>query len=120
MDSHADPLRANGQRTTPSRLDRRLRERELLRIRQSFSLFRNGGCPDSPITGDWVRAGEGDFLEALSACANETTNIGSKNHQQRLLVVANRLPVSANRKSEKEWSLEISAGGLVSALLGLS
>ena len=37
---------------------------------------------------------------------------------QRLLVVANRLPVSAVRKGEDSWSLEISAGGLVSALLG--
>jgi len=39
--------------------------------------------------------------------------------KQRLLVVANRLPVSAIRKGEDSWSLEISAGGLVSALLGM-
>lgn len=39
--------------------------------------------------------------------------------RQRLLVVANRLPVSAVRKGEDSWSLEISAGGLVSALLGM-
>ncbi|KAK4492729.1 hypothetical protein RD792_003549 [Penstemon davidsonii] len=39
--------------------------------------------------------------------------------KQRLLVVANRLPVSAVRRGEDSWSLEISAGGLVSALLGL-
>ncbi|GFQ06413.1 alpha alpha-trehalose-phosphate synthase [UDP-forming] 1 [Phtheirospermum japonicum] len=39
--------------------------------------------------------------------------------RQRLLVVANRLPVSAVRKGEDAWSLEISAGGLVSALLGV-
>ncbi|GAU38680.1 hypothetical protein TSUD_54280 [Trifolium subterraneum] len=39
--------------------------------------------------------------------------------RQRLLVVANRLPVSAVRKGEDTWSLEISAGGLVSALLGV-
>jgi hypothetical protein len=38
--------------------------------------------------------------------------------RQRLLVVANRLPVSAVRRGEDSWSLEISAGGLVSALLG--
>lgn len=38
--------------------------------------------------------------------------------KQRLLVVANRLPVSAVRRGEDSWSLEISAGGLVSALLG--
>lgn len=39
--------------------------------------------------------------------------------RQRLLVVANRLPVSAVRSGEDSWSLEISAGGLVSALLGV-
>ncbi|ONK75179.1 uncharacterized protein A4U43_C03F14190 [Asparagus officinalis] len=39
--------------------------------------------------------------------------------KQRLLVVANRLP-SAVRRGEESWSLDISAGGLVSALLGES
>ncbi|KAL2622411.1 hypothetical protein R1flu_002616 [Riccia fluitans] len=37
---------------------------------------------------------------------------------QRLLVVANRLPVSATRRGD-DWHLELSAGGLVSALLGV-
>ncbi|EXB58281.1 Alpha,alpha-trehalose-phosphate synthase [UDP-forming] 1 [Morus notabilis] len=39
--------------------------------------------------------------------------------KQRLLVVANRLPVSAVRRGEDSWQLEISVGGLVSALLGV-
>ncbi|XP_028783953.1 alpha,alpha-trehalose-phosphate synthase [UDP-forming] 1-like, partial [Neltuma alba] len=39
--------------------------------------------------------------------------------RQRLLVVANRLPVSAVRTSEDSWSMEMSAGGLVRALLGV-
>ncbi|KAI3747870.1 hypothetical protein L6452_10579 [Arctium lappa] len=34
---------------------------------------------------------------------------------QRILVVANRLPVSAVRRGEESWSLKDSAGGLVSA-----
>ena len=38
--------------------------------------------------------------------------------KQRLLVVANRLPVSAVRKGEDSWQLEMSVGGLVTALLG--
>ncbi|CAH2037263.1 unnamed protein product [Thlaspi arvense] len=37
----------------------------------------------------------------------------------RLLVVANRLPVSAKRTGENSWSLEMSPGGLVSGLLGV-
>ncbi|CAO2833279.1 unnamed protein product [Amaranthus hypochondriacus] len=49
------------------------------------------------------------------------TSPSSKSLQptQRLLVVANRLPVSAVRQGEDSWSLDISAGGLVSALLGV-
>ncbi|KAI6690270.1 hypothetical protein NL676_027098 [Syzygium grande] len=39
--------------------------------------------------------------------------------RQRLLVVANRLPVSAVRRGEDSWSLEMSGGGLVTALLGV-
>ncbi|KAL0704361.1 hypothetical protein Bca4012_070786 [Brassica carinata] len=40
--------------------------------------------------------------------------------RQRLLVVANRLPVSAKRTGENSWSLEMSPGGLVSGLLGVA
>lgn len=39
-------------------------------------------------------------------------------YKQRLLVVANRLPVSAVRMGDDNWKLNISAGGLVSSLLG--
>ncbi|KAK9706884.1 hypothetical protein RND81_07G158400 [Saponaria officinalis] len=39
--------------------------------------------------------------------------------KQRLLVIANRLPVSATRNGTDSWQLEISVGGLVSALSGL-
>lgn len=46
----------------------------------------------------------------------ERSLVEPKRH--RLLVVANRLPVSASRQDQESWSLEISAGGLVSALIG--
>lgn len=39
---------------------------------------------------------------------------------QRLLVVANRLPVSAIPLDGDKWDLQLSAGGLVSALLGMA
>ncbi|TVU51715.1 hypothetical protein EJB05_03157, partial [Eragrostis curvula] len=39
--------------------------------------------------------------------------------KQRILIVSNRLPASAKRHGEDQWSLTISAGGLVSALLGV-
>jgi trehalose 6-phosphate synthase/phosphatase len=38
---------------------------------------------------------------------------------QRLLVVANRLPVSAYKDRDSKWRLQVSAGGLVSALMGV-
>lgn len=38
---------------------------------------------------------------------------------QRLIVVANRLPVSAYKDREGRWRLQVSAGGLVSALMGV-
>ncbi|XP_042034994.1 alpha,alpha-trehalose-phosphate synthase [UDP-forming] 1-like [Salvia splendens] len=44
---------------------------------------------------------------------------GDSPTKQRLLVVANRLPVSAKRQGEDSWSFEISAGGLVSGLMGV-
>ncbi|XP_048431507.1 probable aldehyde dehydrogenase [Pyrus x bretschneideri] len=62
------------------------------------------------------------FLEG--AAAARALNEGYENQdrrpsRQQLLVVANRLPVSAIRRGEDSWSLEMSAGGLVSALLGV-
>ncbi|GLJ53773.1 hypothetical protein SUGI_1147650 [Cryptomeria japonica] len=44
---------------------------------------------------------------------------GRGGNKHRLLVVANRLPVSATRTGTHSWSLELNAGGLVSALLGV-
>ncbi|RDX98537.1 Alpha,alpha-trehalose-phosphate synthase [UDP-forming] 1, partial [Mucuna pruriens] len=63
------------------------------------------------------------FLEGAAAAARVLgegrEREDGRPFRQRLLVVANRLPVSAIRKGEDSWSLEISAGGLVSALLGV-
>ncbi len=39
--------------------------------------------------------------------------------EARLIVVANRLPVSAFKGKDGRWQLQISAGGLVSALMGV-
>ncbi|KAG7654566.1 Trehalose-phosphatase [Arabidopsis suecica] len=44
----------------------------------------------------------------------------ARGERPRLLVVANRLPVSAKRTGENSWSLEMSPGGLVSGLLGIT
>lgn len=59
---------------------------------------------------------EGDAVPTINNEGCEKQDV--RPIRQRLLVVANRLPVSAVRRGEDSWSLEISAGGLVSALLG--
>ncbi|XP_061983705.1 alpha,alpha-trehalose-phosphate synthase [UDP-forming] 1 [Populus nigra] len=73
-----------------------------------------------------LRTREGDglnnsFIEQYleGAIADGYEKLDVRPLRQRLLVVANRLPVSAVRRGEDSWSLEISAGGLVTALLGV-
>ncbi|XP_068642525.1 alpha,alpha-trehalose-phosphate synthase [UDP-forming] 1-like [Aristolochia californica] len=59
-----------------------------------------------------------DTPAALRSLAEGIDRRELRQTKQRLLVVANRLPVSALRRGDS-WSLEISGGGLVSALLGV-
>jgi trehalose-6-phosphate synthase len=37
-----------------------------------------------------------------------------------LIVIANRLPVTCSKDQQGRWKLQISAGGLVSALMGVN
>lgn len=97
-----------------SRLERLLREREL---RKSSRASHSNEGTDNNLGVSHVE----QYLEG--ALAAQTLGEGWERPdriplRQRLLVVANRLPVSAVRRGEESWSLEISAGGLVSALLG--
>lgn len=98
-----------------TRVGRLLRERELRRSR----------IPDGTDGNKELEISDGDFsappnqehsFEGSASAPNEGSERPIK---QRLLVVANRLPVSAVRRDVDSWSLEISAGGLVSALLGV-
>lgn len=108
--------------TPRTRLERLIRERELRRLNRSgsvddisnganrdddFSPFSNDGDGSSYFKEDGVMDGM-----SLEDCEREVRP------KQRLLVVANRLPVSAIRKGDDSWQLEVSVGGLVSALLG--
>lgn len=123
---------SRGPGTPSTRLERLLRER-LLRKNRS-GILGGGGVVDSEVHGSL--GGEPDLSGdeelfpmdlpaavrslaedsfAFGESRGESKPLGSK---QRLLVVANRLPVSAVRGEDDQWSLEISAGGLVSALLG--
>ncbi|GBG69704.1 hypothetical protein CBR_g4535 [Chara braunii] len=81
---------------------------------------RNGGgavCVggDGSATGQSV--GNGDTVDEDRTDSMNQGKGGAK--QERLLVVANRLPVCARREADGSWQLDLSAGGLVSALLGV-
>ncbi|KAK1268221.1 Alpha,alpha-trehalose-phosphate synthase [UDP-forming] 1 [Acorus gramineus] len=107
-----------------TRVERLLRERELRKFNRTFHLSDDGNDNGNPDLSQ-QELNEGEVRDAASAAAAlRVFGEGSETEdgrplKQRLLVVANRLPVSAVRKGEDTWSLEISAGGLVSALLGV-
>ncbi|CAL5390953.1 unnamed protein product [Camellia sinensis] len=119
----------NGNPAIPtSRLERLLRDRE---IRKSNKASHSNEATENN-KGIELRLREGDNLGASSyveqylegASAAQALGEGwerpdGRPFRQRLLVVANRLPVSAVRRGEESWSLEISGGGLVTALLGV-
>lgn len=105
----------NGTSAVPtSRIERLLRERELRKNNKaSFSNEVNGN--DASEFSDNLLE---QYLVGASAARDRWEKPDGGLFTQRLLVVANRLPVSAVRRGEESWSLEVSAGGLVSALLG--
>ncbi|KAL3631491.1 threalose-6-phosphate phosphatase [Castilleja foliolosa] len=108
-----------------TRVGRLLRERVQRELRRNNSridgndLSRGLGLSDLDITG---ASNVEQYLEGAAQARNEgwDNSPDERPTKQRLLVVANRLPVSAVRRGEDSWSLEISAGGLVSALLGVT
>lgn len=114
----------------PTRLERLLREHELRKfnrsnysnddLRDAGKEVDSNGTRNSPYDLDkWFR--DEEFLEGLLAARSISSEMpDGRPSKQRLLVVANRLPVAATRKGEDSWTLEISAGGLVSALLGVN
>lgn len=111
----------------PGRVERLLREREL---RKSSRASHSNETTEAELEhGLRFREGENSgisyveqFLEGAAAARAFTEGFerpDGRSSRQRLLVVANRLPVSAVRRGEDSWSLEMSSGGLVTALLGV-
>lgn len=126
---HANKYNFNSS-TPPSRLERLLRERELRRFNRSLQNIEestDANIESGPL-GNELCLSDGDncgyfhddelFEGFNNTVRNENERKEKQLTKQRLLVVANRLPVSAVRKGEDSWSLDISVGGLVSALLG--
>ncbi|KAJ7968810.1 Alpha,alpha-trehalose-phosphate synthase 1 [Quillaja saponaria] len=119
--------------TPRSRLERLLRERELRKSNRLLQLNEEGrdGNKESELFGNDSYISEGEILglpneeEVLEGVAGARSLVDGwqwqdgRSSKQRLLVVANRLPVSAVRRGEDSWQLEMSVGGLVSALLGV-
>ncbi|KAJ0986443.1 hypothetical protein J5N97_004799 [Dioscorea zingiberensis] len=121
----------------PTRVERLMREHELRKFNRTFNINEKeegssrGELPwgpeplDHDPENDPAAASEEEASEDPAAALRMGFSEGFYGgpdrtpFKQRLLVVANRLPVSAIRRGEELWSLEISAGGLVSALLGV-
>ncbi|CAI9087885.1 OLC1v1022074C1 [Oldenlandia corymbosa var. corymbosa] len=117
-----------------TRLQRLLRERELRRSNRSFQSYEdvrdangdaetNGHSNGLYLSDPDKRCHEEDIYEQITDARPVNDSYEKQDarpSKQRLLVVANRLPVAAFRTGEDSWHLEISAGGLVSALLGVN
>jgi trehalose 6-phosphate synthase/phosphatase len=119
--------------TPRTRLERLLREREIRKSNRCFlsseeardcnreaEIPVNDSC--STENNNLGLPSEEEFLNGVAAArtflADGCKRQDGRPSKQRLLVVANRLPVSAIRRGEDSWQLEFSAGGLVTALLG--
>ncbi|GKV47892.1 hypothetical protein SLEP1_g54745 [Rubroshorea leprosula] len=123
----------NSTHIPQNRVERLLRERELRERRKGSRASHSNEATDNH---------KGGELSEYNLCSRENSRVSyveqyveaavatrapaegcerqdGRPYRQRLLVVANRLPVSAVRRGEDSWSLEISAGGLVTALLGV-
>ncbi|GMN43428.1 hypothetical protein TIFTF001_012634 [Ficus carica] len=134
QDNHMPGNKYNCNPSTPrTRLERLLRERELRKSNRSVHSNeegRDGNRLHGELFGNDAVFTKGDNLglpheEELSeggatrAFVDGCERQEGRPSKQRLLVVANRLPVSAVRRGEDSWQLEMSVGGLVTALLGV-
>ncbi|KAL2343233.1 hypothetical protein Fmac_004518 [Flemingia macrophylla] len=106
--------------TPRSRLERLLRERELrksFKYTQSTEEAKDGNKEGEQFYGDSCTSesenlGAYDEDEVTETNADARVFADERPSKQRLLVVANRLPVSAVREGVDSYHLEISVGGL--------
>ena len=102
-----------------SRVERLLRERELMRrVRSMTGMDADGASLECPPPSAAVPLSSASRLPSVDSLP-AMDRVPEVEPRQRLIVVANRLPVSAKKRKDGAWALEISAGGLVSALLGI-
>ena len=118
--------------TPRSRLERLLREREIRKSsrylqpteeardgnKEAEQLYSDSFLSDSDSFGTLNEDEASEVVVAAKAFTDRSQRPDERPRKQRLLVIANRLPVSAIREGVDSYHLEISVGGLVSALLG--
>mmetsp|Transcript_12478 Transcript_12478/g.45483 ORF Transcript_12478/g.45483 Transcript_12478/m.45483 type:complete len:973 (+) Transcript_12478:181-3099(+) len=105
----------------PSRVERLLAERQM---RRSSTMHSSSSIATLGSTDDLSNR---DSVEDLVQLSMEMTgrdksenDLKGRGDLQRILIVANRLPVTVSRDPDNEgWRLEAAAGGLVSALMGV-
>ncbi|KAL4855450.1 hypothetical protein ACK3TF_003986 [Chlorella vulgaris] len=98
------PAAEASEAVTASRVGRLL----LQRLRKSQSTTVLYGEPENALEQLQLQDGSSNFFPQVEGGGT-----------QRLIVVANRLPVSAYKDRSGRWQLQVSAGGLVSALMGV-
>ena len=114
-----------------TRVDRLIREREQLRRTRSYSRFDQDAEQDQGDNrSDLGSVAEGAHTDGGSSSHDErsyktkTTEVGNESSLRekqsgKLIIAANRLPVSVKKGDDGKWGLTVSSGGLVSALLGV-
>ena len=103
-----------------TRVDRLIREREQMRRNRSFSIL------DDDMKSEVSGAREDLDQKSTSEGENQPSVVGvdvqdkiaqaAQASTGRLIIAANRLPVSVKKGEDGKWGLTISSGGLVSAL----
>ncbi|KAL7602675.1 alpha,alpha-trehalose-phosphate synthase [UDP-forming] 1 isoform X2 [Lactuca sativa] len=116
---HADDYK-NTSAILRTRLERLLKERELRKSSRSTQTDDFHGNDNSSNNNNNNNTIGNRKIFSTGTHPDEELRIHPPTNSQRLLVVANRLPVSATRKGDASWQLEMSVGGLVSALLGIT
>ena len=110
-----DSSATNLQQVPSSRVDRLLLQR--MRKSQSTTVLYGNEQPPGVELGSGHSTGAEESSIHAEALYPPMTDSGEQ--EGRLIVVANRLPVSAFKGKDGRWQLQISAGGLVSALMGV-
>lgn len=94
-----------GIAVSSTRVERLLKEREMRRVRSATGLDADGAALAELAS----PAPVGQMMGAREPSADNLSALGEGEQRQRLIVVANRLPVSAKKRPDGGWALEVRA-----------